>query len=118
MNSLSSGLIYGVTLYRNQPGVFNKLTAIAGYALVAMVATAETIATLAFTLLSTIMIPFSRTPFQLSVQWLGSSAFCLGWSITNFCLNLFVPVLVADERSARNILETGNLMVIPDGAHI
>lgn len=116
INSLSSGCMYITTQYRNQPGVFNKLIAQGGYALTAGVSAVETVAALAFSALSLVACPISSTPFQYSTQWLGSSSFSLGWSITDFALNLFVERLVADEKSARLILKSGDLMTIPRGA--
>ena len=116
MNSFSSSLMLGTTLYRNQPGVTNKLIAQAGYALTAVVSAVETVTALAFSALSLVAYPFSSTPFEHSTKWLGSSAFSLGWSVADFILNLFVLELVADEKSARKILQSGNLMRIPHGA--
>ncbi len=118
INSFSSSLMFGTTLYRNQSGFSNKLIAQAGYALTAIVSAVETVAALAFSALSLTAYPFSSTPFECSTKWLGSSAFSLGWSVTDFILNLFVLKLVADERSARQILQSGNLMKIPQGAVI
>lgn len=116
LNSFSSSLMLGTTLYRNQPGVTNKVIAQAGYALTAVVASVETVAALVFTALSLAASPFSSTPFLLSMKWLSSSYFSLGWSAIDFFLNLFVLKLVADEKSARQILQSGNLTVIPHGA--
>lgn len=116
LNSFSSSLMLGTTLYRNQPGVSNKIIAQAGYALIALVSTVETAAALAFSALSLLAYPFSSTPFELSVQWLGSSTFALGWSLTDFLLNLFVVRMVADEPSARQILHSGDLMRMPANA--
>lgn len=116
LNSISSGLMLGTTLYRNQPGIFNKLIAQAGYSLTALVSVVETVAAFAFTALSLLAYPFSSTPFEYTTKWLGSSAFSLGWSIADFFLNFFVFKLVADEKSARKILESGDLLMIPRGA--
>jgi hypothetical protein len=118
MDSFSSRLMLDTTLYRNQPGIANKVIAQAGYALTALVSAAETAAALAFSALSLIAYPFSSKPFEYSTKWLGSSGFSLGWSATNFFLNLFVARLVADEKSARQILRSGDLMMIPPGALI
>jgi hypothetical protein len=117
MNSFSSGLIYGTTLYRNQPGVSYKLIAQAGYALTAVVSAVETFVALAFSALSLIVYPISSTPFEHSTKWLGSSAFSLGWSVGDFVINLFMLKLVADEKSVRKMLQNGNLMMMPHGAH-
>lgn len=116
MNSFSSSLMLGITTYRNQPGVSNKLIAQAGYALTAVVSAVETVAALTFSALSLVVYPFSSTPFEHSTKWLGSSAFSIGWSVVDFILNPFVFLLVADEKSARQILQSGNLMIIPRGA--
>lgn len=118
INSFSSGLMLGNTLYRNQMGLSNKLLGQTGYALIAVVAVIETIVASCFSLLSLAAYPFSSTPFMLSTTWLGSSAFSFGWSITDFALNLFSGILVADEQSARQILSSGNLTFIPPTALI
>ncbi len=118
MNSLSSSLIFGVTLFRNQPGIANnKILGAVGYALVATIAAIESIAAVIFGVISLPLIVLGKTePLSQSVKWLSSSTFCLGWSIVDFFLNFFTVVLVADERSAREILESGNLMMIPQNA--
>lgn len=116
LNSFSSSLMLGTTLYRNQHGFSNKLIAQVGYALTALVAVIETIAASLFLGLSLLTLPFSSTPSKQALFWLGSSAFCIGWSITDFFLNPWVNVLVADQKSARQILNNGNLMEIPHKA--
>ncbi len=116
MNSFSISLMLGTTLYRNQSGVSNKVIAQVGYALAVVVSAVETVAALAFSALSLVAYPFSSTPFEHSTKWLGSSAFSLGWSIVDSVLNPFVLKLVADEKSARRILQSGDLMMIPHGA--
>ena len=117
LNSLSSSLILGTTLYRNKGGISNKIIGQAGYALCAAVAVIETITALAFSILSLLIYPlFSTAPWEHSTKWLSSSAFTLVWSLADFLLNLFVVRLVADENSARQILASGNIMIIPPGA--
>jgi hypothetical protein len=115
-NSFSSSLIFGTTVYRNQYGIFNKFIAQAGYALTAVVAAIETLAALAFSALTLIVYPFSSTPFERSITWLGSCVFSFGWSIIDFILNPFLIKLVADEESARLMLDQGDLLDTPDGA--
>ncbi len=116
MNSFSSSLMLGTTLYRNQPGVSNKLIAQASYAFIAVMSAVETVAALALSALSLVAYPCSSTPFEHSTKWLGSCYFSLGWSAADFILNPFVVNLVADEKSVRQILQSGNLMMIPHGA--
>lgn len=116
INSFSSSLMLGTTLYRNQQGVSNKLIAQVGYALTAVVSVVEIVAAFIFSALSLVVYPFSSTPFMHSVKWFDSSGFAFGWSVIDFILNPFVRGLVADERSARLILESGNLMIVPPGA--
>lgn len=116
VNSFSSALTLGTTLYRNRPGVTNLLVAQVVYPLIAAVALAEAVAALVFSTLSLLVYPISSFPFRLSVTYLDSSAFCLGWSITDFFLNPFLGRLIADEKSARQILQSGNLLAIPRGA--
>jgi hypothetical protein len=116
MNSLASSLILGVTLYRNQPGISNKCLAQVGYASTAAVATVESVAALTFCAGSLALYPLSSAPLEQSVNWLSSSSFSIVWSATDFLLNPFVSTLVADEQSARQIANSGNLMTIPQGA--
>jgi hypothetical protein len=118
MNSLSSSLVLGVTLYRNQPGVSNKCLAQVGYASTTAVAAVESIAALAFCAGSLALYPVSSAPLENSVNWLSSSSFSIVWSATDFLLNPFVLKLVADASSARQIANSGNLMRIPRGAII
>ncbi|MCP5506783.1 MAG: hypothetical protein H7A37_00560 [Chlamydiales bacterium] len=118
MNSLTSGLMLGVTLYRNQPGIGNKCVAQVGYALTTTVAAAESAAALTFSAASLALYPLSSAPLDNSVNWLSSSSFSIVWSATDFLLNPFVIKLVADEPSARQIASSGNLMRIPRGAII
>jgi hypothetical protein len=118
MNSLSSGLIFGVTLYRNQPGVGNKVLAQWGYALTATVAIVESVAALAITAGSAAFYPVDPLPLKNSVNWLSSSSFSVVWSAADFLLNPGVERLVADEKSARQIASNGDLMRIPRGAII
>jgi hypothetical protein len=116
MNSFSSSLMLGTTLYRNQPGISNKLIAQAGYALIVTISGVETTAALAFSALSLVAYPFSSTPFEHSTKWLDSSLFSFVWSIADFGLNPFVLKLVADEKSARYMVQNGDLMMIPHDA--
>ncbi len=118
MNSLSSSLMTGVTLYRNQAGFGNKVGAQAGYALVAAVAVVETVAALVSSVAALVLslAMFSSTPIAHTFKWVNSSAFCVGWSIGDFFLNPFVLVLAGDEKSARSIVESGDLMRLPHDA--
>lgn len=116
IKSLSSGLMFGIALYRNQPGISNKIIGQAGYALTAVVSIVEAVAALAFTALSAVVYPISSTFFKHSTTWLDSSAFCIGWSITNFFLSPIIVTLIADEKSARKNLERKNLLMVPKGA--
>lgn len=119
MHSLSSSLMLGTTLHRNEEGVSNKLRAQVGYALIAVVAAVETVVALAFSALTLAMLPCSSgKPLMYSVVWLSSSVFSLGWSLINFCLNPFAHTLVADEKTAWRILQSGDLMRFPAGALI
>lgn len=116
LNSLSSSLMLGITLFRNQPGSANKFIAQVGYALTAVVAAIETLAALVFFALSLPICLLSITPLNISAKWLNSSIFSLGWSITDFFLNLVVLKMIADEKSARVVLQSGDLMSVPAGA--
>lgn len=116
INSLSSGMMLGITLYRNRPGVANKCIAGAGYALTAAVAAVESVVALIFSAFSLAIHPLSTHPLEFSIKWLKSSLFSVGWSMTDFVLNPFALVLVANEDSARRLLQGGNLMQVPPGA--
>ncbi len=115
-NSFSSSLILGTTIYRNEPGICNKIIAQVSYALIIPVALVESVAALAFSALSLLALPFSATPLRNSFECFKSSTFSLGWAFVDFFLNPFMATLVADEKSARRILESRNFMVIPRGA--
>lgn len=116
LNSLSSSLMLGITLYRNRPGFSNIFVAQVGYALTAIVAAIETLTAVIFFGLSLTIFLLSTTPLLNSAKWLNSSIFSLGWSITNFFLNLWCGVMIADEKSAREVLQSGNLFKLPAGA--
>lgn len=116
INSLSSGLMLGVTLYRNQPGVGNKCLAQIGYASTAGVATVESVVALASCIGSMALYPISSVPFERSVTWFGSSFFSIAWSTADFVMNPLVQILVADEPSARRIAQNREFMRIPVGA--
>ena len=100
INSLSCSLVDGVTLYRNQPGVANKIAAQGGYVLTALVATIEIVAALVFSVLSLALYPFSSKPLEHSVEWLGSSALSLESSVIHFLLNPFRRELEAERRTS------------------
>lgn len=116
INSLSSALMLGTTLYRNQRGISNKLPAQAGYALIAIVALVETTVALIFAAASLPLCCYSSESFNRATTWLSSSAFSFGWSLVDFVMNLLVLKIVADEQSARKILQQGDLMFLPKGA--
>jgi hypothetical protein len=116
MNSLSSNLVLCITLYRNHPGISNKCLAQVGYASTAALATVESVAALTFCAGSLALYPVSSAPLKHSLRWFNSSTFSIVWSATDFLLNPFVLILVADEPSARQIASSGNLIRIPRGA--
>lgn len=113
MDSLASRLMLGTTLYRNQPGLVHKVAAEAGYALIAIVATVETVAAATFSALALAALPFSNKPFSHAAKWLNSSAFCLVWSVADLFFNLTMERLVADEPSARYFFNNGDLRRCP-----
>lgn len=116
MDSLSSSLMLGTTLYRNQPGFSNKLVGQVGYALVALVSAVESCAALAFVILSLTVYSVYSAPAEHAVQWFISSSFSLGWSVVDFFFNPFVPILVADEGSALQMFLNRDLVRIPHNA--
>lgn len=118
INSLSSSIIYGVTLFRNQQGTGNKILGEIGYISAAGVATVESVAALAFTIISLAAYPVSSKPLEHSVAWLKSSSFSIVWALTDCVLNPRLVILVADEASARQIAQSCNLGSLPRGAII
>ena len=118
INSLSSSLMLGVTLYRNRQDAPGKLLAQVGYGLIPLVAAVETVAALAFSALSLAIYPWSREPFEHASKWLDSSLFSFGWSAVDFLLNLFVTPLIADEETARLMVQRRDIQRIPHRAII
>jgi hypothetical protein len=118
VNSLSSALMFNVTQYRNQFGGMNKAIAQAGYALTVLVSVVESATALFFSALSILIYPCSSAAFDRATEWLSSSVFCIGWSLADFFLNFCVTPLVANEAAARQILQSGNLMMLPAGSVI
>jgi hypothetical protein len=117
LHSLSSSLMFGTTLYRNQAGIVNKGVAQAGYALIAVVAVVETVVAAFFTTLCLVASPFNLAPFDRAGVWLLSSTFSIVWAGVDFVLNPFVVRLIADEGSAM-LVRLRNLMLIPRGAFL
>jgi hypothetical protein len=115
---LSSSLMFGITLFRNQPGIANKILAQPGYALTAIVATIETITALIFFGLSGLVYPLTSHPFTSSRAWVESSGFTVVWASIDAALNLFMRTLIADELSAHFVAASGNLMRVPRGAYV
>lgn len=109
-------MMLGVTLYRNQPGIDKTLLGGVGYALTAATAVVESATALVFSAASFAISPITQAPLKKSIKWLDSSSFCAVWATVDFMINPLVPRLVADEKSARWIASTGNLMSIPPGA--
>ena len=114
--SLSSALMLHSTVLRNTEGCTGKVIGQIGYGLTAVVAPIETIVALAASALSLLAYPVSSTPLNYSTKWLRSSAFSIVWSIVDFYLNTFITVLVADERSAREIWQKRDIMLFPRNA--
>lgn len=106
----------GITLYRNTSSFFNKIQAQVGYALVFVSSLVESVFAAAFTLLSLLALPVSREPTKRCLNWLASSTFTIGWSFVDFFLNPFLLVVVADEKSARHIATSGDLLRFPPSA--
>ena len=118
-NSLSSSLIFGVSLIRNQqPSIANKCAGQFGYALTALVALVEYAVSSVFTALTVLIYPISSTPFEFAIRWLGSSQFVLIWSLFDFIFNPFADNLIADELSARSTATSRQLFTLPHAAYI
>lgn len=117
-SSISSVDMYFTTLSRNEPGILNKITAQVKYALIAMLAVAETITALVSSILFLLSYPHSSN-LGHSIRYLSSSAFAIGWSIGDFCRNLYLLLfdtnakMTADEQEARLFIKntTSNLMI-------
>ena len=118
INSLSSAMMLGITMYRNQPGLGNKVAAQVGYGLTTIVAIVESVVASAFCALSVVLYSVSPDLLNRSFEWLKSSSFTIIWSMADSIINIFARVLVADEKSARWIASTGQIFRIPPGAII
>ncbi len=122
IHSVSSGMMLGITLYRNHSGLGGKIVAELSYAVTAIVALVETVAATAFCALSFIFYPFStplfNSSFDRSLEQLKSSSFTIIWSLFDVAVNPIARVLVADEKSARWLFENRQFFRIPPGAII
>jgi len=117
-NSLSSSFMTGITLYRNQPGIMNKIHAEFGYWLTVEVAIIETVAAAFFTAISAVLAIFDRSYWDYSFEWLKSSAFSILWSFGNLFLNPFCRMLAANESAARQIVSSGDFFTMPIGTMV
>lgn len=110
--SLSSALMCGVTVYRNQPAAANKLLAEAGYAVTACVAVIETVAAGILCVGAYLITPLNPSLFDHTAAHLASSSFCIVWSIANLFLNLFADsgTMMADEHHARRAVKNPFLL--------
>jgi hypothetical protein len=117
INSLSSSIMFKLTLHRNQPGS-NKWLAELGYVSCTVVAAVESVAALTSCMGSAALYPATSRPLEVTATWLKSSSFCIIWSVADLCLNPLARYLVADERSARQMAWSGELGRIPEGAVI
>ncbi len=105
-DSLSSSLMTGTAAYRNAPEVRNKVIAEVGYAAIALIAAIETLAAAIFTAGLLIIYPFAPQPFEHTLKWLDSSAFCTGWAVVNLALNPVLLYLAEDESRARALAKS------------
>lgn len=120
-NSLSSSLILGVTVCRNQ-GTGNKLLGQAGYALTSIVAIIETIAASILCVLTSPLRLFSSSENEPSLNkilvWRASSFFSIKWSFVYWCINIDHDQLAADELTARRNFTNGEYSNCPSGSII
>lgn len=101
--SLSSGLMSGVTVWRNfQNNKEIKTKAEVGYVLIAAIALVESAVAACFCFASCLLLPFSSKPLKHSYEWLKSSAFCVAWSFASIILNPFVDKLIDNEVDGRS----------------
>jgi len=115
-NSCSSAMMLHSTVLRNDSDITGKVVGQIGYGLTCGISIIETIVALAASALSLLAYPVSSTPLTYASKWLSSSTFSIVWSFVDFFLNPFVWRLVADERSAREIWQSGDLMYLPQNA--
>jgi len=101
--SLSSALMCGITVYRNQPGTVNKLLAEGAYALTTCAAAIETVVAGIFCVGAYLLTPLDPGLHDHAIAHLSSSGFCVVWSIANLYFNLVVKsgALMADEQHVR-----------------
>jgi len=116
LNSLSSSLLFGVTLYRNNSGICGRIAAQIGYFFTGLVAVIESVSATILMGFSLVFYPISSTPFERTVNWLSSCSFCIVWSTMDFIISPFVHVLIADENSAQKVATTFQLFSLPRNA--
>lgn len=114
--SLSSSFMTGITLYRNDQGILNKIHAQLGYFLVFVCSLVESVVAAIFFTLSLIFLPVSQEPKQRCFSWLKSSTFTIGWSFFDFWFNPFAWSMVADEKSAWYMCTNGSFVLLPPDA--
>lgn len=118
LHSVSSSMLFGITCFGNQGGIGRKILAEFGYGLTVVVATVETAAAVVFWGASELN-PQSSRPCQNAKAWLESSSFSIAWAATDCVLNLYRFKLIADEKSARQMIQMmreGDLMRYPSDA--
>lgn len=102
--SLSSALLYGTTLFRNQEGTAEKCIAEVAYVVIEVVSVVEAVAAGFFTALSLVIYPFSEKAYVFCAKWLDSSAFSMGWALGCVFMNPFSDFMVLSEELPRRML--------------
>lgn len=117
-NSLSSSLIFGLSLYHNQAGCLNKVLSTPGYALIGVISVIETAVALIFSAIAIALFDHSGSNKSLNfcTEWVKSSSFAIIWSLVDALISPITRVVVADEASARKIARSGNIMHFPSEA--
>jgi hypothetical protein len=113
LTSLSSGIILGTTLYRNnKPNLLKKCVAELGYAAAHLIALAESVVAIVSYAGSFALYPLFTNQTRANLEeWVWSSLFDINWALVYFILNPFVERLAADEPTARAMVRARSLDV-------
>ena len=108
-HSLSSYLIYSITVERNKNYIGSRVIGQCGYGLTVIVSGIESVfsgVVYGSALLASSVVP---QPVKECKKWLDSSTFSLISSVFDFILNPVAKTLLADESQARQAITIQNL---------
>lgn len=118
-NSLASKLMFQVTTQRNRSLLqHGRMWSQIAFPIICCEAAIETTAASIATICTSLLYPISDKPLNNSCTWLKSSFFCIKWAFADSLMNMLPCVLVADEKSARDIASGNSLLRLPRGAVI